>query len=175
MTTNYLTPERQEEITQVVENIKLDVGLDYPENSLKSIIKHYIPDVLIKESDFNGNRHIKGAVFRKSKEYAHPVIAIQSHQTKASKTFAMAHEFAHYVLDHNPEQNYLIDDRTFDGSSVMQDETEANFFAQTLLMPRQEFEKVNFPFISDEKLAEYFGVSEGAIRVRRQWLERNGF
>lgn len=175
MTTNYLDPARQDEINRFVENLKLSAGVDYPKNDLKTIIRKMIPDVKIKESDFNGNAHVKGAVFRKSEEYEQPVIAIQARQSKGSKTFSMAHEFAHYMLEHNPTKNYLIDDRPFNGSKVMQDEAEANFFAQVLLMPKEEFERLDLPFVSDMKLADYFGVTEGAIRVRRQWLKRNGY
>jgi Zn-dependent peptidase ImmA (M78 family) len=175
MPLNKLTPQRQEEISSIVSNLQLSIGLFYPKNSLKEIIRAFIPDVLIKEHDFNGNAHVKGAVFRKSEDYEQPVIAIQSRQSPGSKTFTLAHELAHYVLKHNPQNNYYIDDKPFDGTAVMQDEGEANFFASVLLMPKDEFQKLDQPFISDEKLAEYFGVTEGAVRVRREWIERNGY
>lgn len=174
MTKNYLTRERQEEITQIVDNLKLTTGMDYPANGLQEIISASIPGVRIKEHTF-GNPHIKGAVYRKSEQYDTPVIAVQSKQSARAKTFALAHEFGHYILPHNPKENYLIDDRNYDGSHVMQDEVEANFFAQVLLMPKNEFERLDKPFVSDTKLADYFGVTEAAIRVRRTWLERNGY
>ena len=172
---NILSLARQAEITRIVEEMKLSAGLTYPENGLKSIIRASIPKVEIKQHDFNGNRHIKGAVFRISNKNENPIIAVQARQTPGSKTFTLAHEFGHYILGHNPSQNYLIDDRPFDGSKPMQDEAEANFFAQTLLMPKSDFEKLDQPFVPDVTLAKFFGVTEGAVRVRREWLQRNGY
>lgn len=175
MPRNILTVDRQAEIVSIIEAIQLSTGLSYPTNSLKDIIKATIPDVLIKEHDFGGNSHVKGAVFRKSEEYVQPIIAVQSRQSAGSKTFTLAHEFGHYMLEHNPSQNYYIDDLPFDGSSIMQDEGEANFFASVLLMPKEEFIRLDQPFVSDKKLADYFGVTEGSVRVRREWLKRNGY
>jgi Zn-dependent peptidase ImmA (M78 family) len=175
MPLNLITKERQAEIEDLVHGLQLSVGLSYPENSLTDIIKAAVPDVMVTESDFNGKSNIRGAVFRRSEEYERPLIAIQAKQSKPSKTFALAHEFAHYVLEHNPQKNYYIDDQPFNGSKLMQDEAEANFFAQILLMPKDLFAKLDQPFVNDKQLAERFGVTEGAVRVRRSWLERNGF
>lgn len=174
MPLNKISSQKQEEITNIIANIQLAYGF-YPKISLKDLIKATIPDVLIKEHDFGGNPHIKGAVYRKSDKYERPIIAVQSNQSSGSKTFSLAHEFAHYILKHNPQENYYIDDRPFDGSAPMQDEAEANFFASALLMPKDEFERLDQPFVDDKKLADYFGVTEGAIRVRREWLKQNGY
>lgn len=175
MPLNKLSLDRQAQIVDLINNLKLSLGLSYPEDDLKKIIRSAIPEVLIKEDDFNGNYHIKGAVFRKSNEYSQPVIAVQSKQSRQSKTFTLAHEFAHYILNHNPAHNYYIDDRQFDGTKVMQDEGEANFFAMELLMPKAVFENLDLPFVSNNKLAAYFGVSETSVGVRREWLKRNGY
>ena len=175
MPLNKISDERQAEIESLVQSLLLSTGLSYPENSLIDIIQATIPDIVLTESDFNGKTNVRGAIFRKSDEYEHPLIAIQSEQSPPSKTFALAHEFGHYVLDHNPKENYYIDDRPFDGSKPMQDEGEANFFAQILLMPKDLFAKLDQPFVTDGQLAKRFGVTEGAVRVRREWLLRNGF
>jgi Zn-dependent peptidase ImmA (M78 family) len=149
--------------------------MTYPSYGLKSIIRAAIPGVVLREDDFSGNSQIKGAVFRKGAQFPQDVIAIQSRQSQPSKTFTLAHEFGHYMLNHSPLHNFLIDDRQFDGSSVMQDEGEANFFAMALLMPKDEFEKVDIHGISDSRIANYFGVTEGNVKVRRSWLKSNGF
>ncbi|QQS21910.1 ImmA/IrrE family metallo-endopeptidase [Candidatus Saccharibacteria bacterium] len=175
MPLNRLSLQRQAEITDLVNALTLHAGMAYPEAPLKKLIQDTIPDVLIREDDFDGNSHVKGAVFRKSKTFPRSIIAIQSNQTKRSKTFSLAHEFGHYVLKHNPSRNYYIDDMPFDGTKHMQDEAEANFFAQTLLMPRDVFMKVDKPFVSDQSIADFFGVSESVVRVRREWLKRNGY
>lgn len=175
MPLNPLTLQRQAEIEEIIQNLQLSTGLFYPEDNLLDLIQAAIPDVKIVEHDFDGKLNIKGAIFKKSKDYPQPLIAVQSKQSKPSKTFALAHEFGHYLLGHNPRANYFIDDRTFDGSKAMQNEGEANFFAQILLMPKDKFEQLDQPFVTDEQLAARFGVTEGAIRVRREWLQRNGY
>lgn len=175
MPLNKISYARQAEIEELINNLQIATGLSYPENSLIDIIHATIPDIMIRESDFDGKTNIRGVIFRKSEDYEHPLIAIQSRQSDASKTFALAHEFAHYMLDHNPRQNYYIDDRPFDGSKQMQDEGEANFFAQTLLMPKEQFRKLDQSFVTDKQLADRFGVTEGVVRVRREWLNKNGF
>ncbi len=173
MPLNKITFQRQREIEDIVHSVLLNTGLSYPENSLQDIIKAYIPDVSLVEDDFGGRRNVRGAIFRKSEKYEHPLIAVQANQPAGAKTFALAHEFAHYVLKHNEKDNYFIDDRPFDGSRPMQDEGEANFFAATLLMPRDEFSRLDQPFVTDSQLAERFGVSPAAARVRREWLNSN--
>lgn len=175
MPKNLLTLERQAEIVDVINNIQLSISMSYPEVDLKKIIRAAIPGVKLKEDTFGNNYHVKGAVFRKSDKYPDPVIAVQANQSPRSKTFALAHEFAHYVLKHNPKANYYIDDRPFNGSKPMQDEAEANFFAQTLLMPKALFDRVDKPFVNDKQLADYFGVTENVVGVRREWLKRNGY
>lgn len=175
MPLNRISPRRQQEIVDLIENLKLELGMSYPKYGLKTIVTAAIPGVLIKEDDFNGNAHIRGAVFKRSGDYKQPVIAIQAEQPKHAKNFALAHEFGHYFLDHNPDSNYLIDTREFDGTSAMQDEGEANFFAQTLLMPKGEFLKLDQPFVEDFQLARYFGVTEAQVKVRREWLRSNGY
>lgn len=175
MPLNKLSLARQQEIVDMIDNLRLSLNMTYPASNLKDIIKAAIPGIVLKEDDFKGNYKVKGAVFRQSKDFAKPVIAVQSNQSKRAKTFTLAHEFGHYMLRHNPTHNYYIDDRQFDGTSVMQDEGEANFFAMELLMPKSIFKKVDLPGIGDGKIAEYFGVSENSVKVRRNWLKRNGY
>jgi Zn-dependent peptidase ImmA (M78 family) len=173
MPLNKIPRDRQVEIESIVQSILLATGLSYPEDSLTDIIKTFIPDVSIVESNFDGRSNIRGAVFKKSEKYKHPLIAVQSNQTAGAKTFALGHEFGHYVLNHNDKENYYIDDRPFDGSKSMQDEGEANFFAAALLMPKEDFLKLDQSFVTDAQLAERFGVTPTAVRVRREWLLSN--
>jgi Zn-dependent peptidase ImmA (M78 family) len=175
MPLNKLSLERQKQIVDLIDDLRLSLGMTYPENGLKSIIRQAIPNVVLKEDDFKGNADIRGALFRESAEYDKPLIAIQSRQNKAAKTFTLAHEFGHFLLGHNPLHNHYIDHQVFDGSKTMQDEGEANFFAMELLMPKSDFVHIDVPGIADSKIAEYFGVSENSVRVRRNWLMRNGY
>lgn len=173
MPLNKIPIQRQNQIEEIVHSIFLTTGLSYPENSLIDIIKAYIPDVSIVENDFDGKANIRGAIFRQSKEYEHPLIAVQASQPAGAKTFTLGHEFGHYVLGHD-ENNFFIDDRPFDGTTFMQNEGEANFFAATLLMPKEDFLRLDQPFVTSAQLAARFGVSPAAVSVRRDWLHQNG-
>lgn len=175
MPANPLSAERQAQIMSLVETIKLSTGLFYPKYSVSDIIKASIPGVSIKEYDFKGDTSVRGAIYRKGKKYDQPIISVNSAQSDREKNFTLAHEFAHYMLEHDGEANFYIDNRPFDGSDAMQNEGEANFFASLFLMPKDKFVELDLPFVSDAQLAERFGVPEGAIGVRRNWIRRNGF
>jgi Zn-dependent peptidase ImmA (M78 family) len=170
---NLVPIEKQREIEAIIDQILLKAGLSYPENSLTDIIERSIPGVKIVEDDFNGNPNIGGMIFRKSDKFDEDLIAIQKRQSDGAKSFALAHEFAHYILGHDGEERYLIESATFNGSSIMQEEAEANFFAAALLMPRDKFKTLDVPFFTDEQLAKRFGVTVPAVRVRRNWIDSN--
>lgn len=166
---NYVTPMRQHHINQLLEDILLTTEKSYPEDSLLDIIKSYISDVEVIEHDFDGDRSIRGAIYKKSKDFDKPLIVIQRRINKEGKSFTLAHEFAHYVLDHPGDANYMIDKMAFDDSEEMQKEAEAQYFAGSLLMPVEKFTKL-MGVMSVSQLAQRFGVSESAVKVRKAWL-----
>jgi Zn-dependent peptidase ImmA (M78 family) len=170
---NYINRKRQSEIDDLLDQIRLATGKDYPEEGVIEIIKAYIPGVAIVEHDFDGDTNTRGAIFKKSKEFEEPLIAIQQDQSKEAKTFTLAHEFAHYCLDHTGAANFMIDKVQYDGSETMQKEAEAQYFAASLLMPSDKFTKL-MGFLSTRELAQRFGVSESAVRVRKAWLDGSG-
>lgn len=166
---NYVPPTRQWEINTLIDEILLQVGKSYPEDSVIDIIKAYIPGVRIAEHDFEGDTTTRGAIFKKSDEFKDPLIVIQSNQSKGAKTFTLGHEFGHYSLGHMGKANFMIDKEVYDGSPHMQREAEAQYFAATLLMPADKFNRLA-DYLSDTQLAKRFGVSEAAVRVRKDWL-----
>lgn len=170
---NYITRKRQSEIDSLIDQIKLVTDMSYPENDVIEIIKAYVPDIAIVEHDFGGDRHIRGMIFKKSKEFNDSLIVIQKELSKEGKTYTLGHEFGHYCLGHTGSANYMIDRVEFDGSPEMQKEAEASYFAASLLMPREKFIKL-MNFLSVEELALRFGVSESAVRVRKAWLDGSG-
>jgi|GEM_PF-1653457 Zn-dependent peptidase ImmA (M78 family) len=170
---NYISRKRQSQIDAVVDQIQLDTDKSYPENSLIEIIKSYIPNVSIVEHDFYGDHKVRGAIYKMSKVFKTPLIVVQKKLSKEGKTFALAHEFGHYCLDHVGSANFMFDRVNFDDSAAMQKEAEANYFAGSLLMPRDEFIKL-MNFLSIKELAQRFGVSESAARVRKAWLDGSG-
>ena len=170
---NYITRKRQSEIDNLLDEILLVTGRSYPEESVIEIIKSYIPDVSIVEHDFNGDPNTRGAIFKKSSKFKEPLIVIQKKMPKEVKTFTLAHEFGHYCLGHVGSANFMIDKVKYDGSATMQQEAEAQYFAASLLMPREKFVKL-MNFLSIKELAQRFGVSESAVTVRKAWLDGSG-
>lgn len=171
---NYLSINDQKKIDAKLNSLMLDLHKSYPEDELISIIKAAVPDIRIFEDDFGGDASVRGVIYKKSEEYKIPTIVIQSNLTPGVKTFALAHEFGHYILDHPGSQNYLFDKIEYDGSNRQQREAEAQYFAATLLMPKDKFLWLANAMTDDEALARRFGVSVAAVKVRRDWLQANG-
>jgi Zn-dependent peptidase ImmA (M78 family) len=167
---NYIPRTRQWEINSLIDEILLITEKSYPEDSIIDIIKGYIPGVDIAEHDFDGDTNTRGAIFKKSKDFKNPLIVIQKNQSKGAKTFTLGHEFGHYSLNHMGKANFMIDKEEYDGSDHMQREAEAQYFAATLLMPADKFNKLS-DYLSVQQLAKRFGVSEAAVRVRKAWLD----
>ncbi len=80
--------------------------------------------------------------------------------------FTIAHEIGHYVLHSKQGQISMKANR--DGTGRL--EWEANWFAAGLLMPAKKFERLSIKWPSS-KLADYFGVSESAIDIRKKALD----
>jgi len=173
MPLNYINRKRQSEIDSIVDQILLDTDKSYPKDGLIDIIKASIPGISILEHDFNGDRSIRGAIYKKSREFKDPIIVVQKALSPELKTFTLAHEFGHYSLDHTGAANFMFDKIQYDGSEEKQKEGEAQYFAAALLMPREEFTRLAH-YLSDQELAQRFGVSESAVRVRKDWLDRSG-
>ncbi|MEK7059714.1 MAG: ImmA/IrrE family metallo-endopeptidase [Patescibacteria group bacterium] len=169
MARNYIPRTRQWEIDNLLDQIRLLTDKNYPDDGLIEIVRAYIPDVSIVEHDFDGDRSTRGAIFKKSKEFEHNIIAIQKKLSKQGKTFTLAHEFGHYCLDHTGDANFMIDSPKYDDSERMQKEAEAQYFAASLLMPTDKFMELAM-FLDNQQLARRFGVSESAVRVRKTWL-----
>jgi Zn-dependent peptidase ImmA (M78 family) len=93
--------------------------------------------IAILESAFDGD--VSGALLRSSGLTG---IAVNSRQHPNRKRFTIAHELAHYLLDHTTEDHidwqFSIlrrDSKSSDASDAK--EIEANAFAANLLMPRE--------------------------------------
>lgn len=169
MAANYIPRTKQLEINNLIDDILLTTDLSYPESSVIDIIESYIPGISVVEDTFDNDRNIRGAIFKKSEQFKKPLIVIQKRLTKEGKTFTLAHEFAHYCLNHTGSANFMIDKLKYDGSKEMQKEAEAQYFAGTLLMPSDKFMKID-RVLGVPELARRFGVSESAVRVRKAWL-----
>lgn len=83
------------------------------------------------------------------------------------QAFTVAHELGHYFLKHNKKEEVLLrTDALAVGEKHDPMEAEANWFAASLLMPKQLVLK-NWVKTQDmEALSRLFGVSPAAMKVR---------
>lgn len=170
---SWLSSTRQREIDEKIETIRAETGLDYPSQGLLDIIYSYIPDVQVKEYDFGSDsKLIKGAI--KYADGSGPAILINKERLyPAERTFTLAHEFGHYVL-HEKTEKFRLDLFNYSNNSKESaEETEANYFAASLLMPKKEVEAMQVLTKDPEVIAKYFGVSKSAIEKRIEWLAKN--
>lgn len=96
-----------------------------------------------------------------------PVIAMEERDSVTRQRFTCAHELAHFILTFGEEGVDRVDRR--DGLSAEgtdPEEVYANTFAASLLMPREEVEKLHGKGLPWFTIADHFGVSEDAIRFR---------
>lgn len=165
-----LTTVRQSQIDDTIENILGSIGMRYPEDGLLDIMKAYSPNLQVKNFDFNGATNIRGAT--RFEDGKHPAVLINySRGSEEGRTFTLAHEFGHFVL-HGNEEKFRLDYVDY-GDDTSIEESEANYFAASLLMPRAEFETMLGLTDELEMIATYFGVSKRAVENRKLWLERN--
>ena len=102
------------------------------------------------------------------------IITVEKRHPRQRQAFTIAHEIAHFCLHQNEDS--LFEDKIFfrgvDANSI---EYQANEFAGDLLMPREEFlNQIRSGNTTIEGLAEHFGVSTLAIRVRAKNLNLSG-
>jgi Zn-dependent peptidase ImmA (M78 family) len=82
--------------------------------------------------------------------------------------FTVAHELGHIILGHKKKFDVFYRQQTheFNGSDDAKDEKEANYFAASLLMPKELVQKFWEIHHDIELLAAYFGVSRSAAYWR---------
>ncbi len=176
-----IASERKLFIENAVDRIKLDTGLSYPENSLLEIATALDAEVVSANlPDFQGKK-VKGLIQwyteaekeKQRTDNGHAKVAkiyLNSNQSDIVANFTLAHELGHLLL-HKNSNNFRIDlqDYSPEGDPENQ-ETEANYFAGSLLMPREKlFIALNNAKSLDE-VAQKFAVSKPAIEARLKWL-----
>jgi len=167
--------ERQEEIEKEVLNLSSNLGLSYPDNSLKDFIDGMGIEVFNVDFQDNTSGVIFFPEFEEDKKLKKqkPKIFLNANDSVVRRTFSLAHEIGHYVLHKNEKVAYRVDRYSYekDDKEAMQ-ETEANFFAATLLMPKVRFVSLLESGYSLDMLADYFAVSRLAIENRLVCLEK---
>jgi Zn-dependent peptidase ImmA (M78 family) len=97
-------------------------------------------------------------------------IFLNVHDSAARQNFTLAHELAHYFLDHKPDEYGVYRRDSLYAESKPEKEQEADYFAAELLMPQELIERAKAQYgLSDndpQALARLFGVSTSAMRYR---------
>ncbi len=166
-----LTYGRQKEIDAMIDAVKSRTGLSYPKNSLLEIVNELGISVSFVELPVTqDNIEIDGII---RWDHGNAKILINDSYNPTRKTFTLAHELGHFFL--HPEIDRLrIDKFNYrEDTQESQQETEANYFAGSLLMPKDEFIKVISVAEDVSVVARYFGVSEIAVKNRLRWIVKN--
>lgn len=168
--------DKKLEIEQTVEQIRLDTGLSYPENELVEIASSLGANVVEAElPDFEGKRvkgFIKWYTTDEEKTANKPYVAqilLNSQQSDRVKNFTLAHEIGHFLLHKTNSFRIDFQDYSKEGDPDNQ-ETEANFFAGTLLMPKDKLILAINNASSLDDVADRFAVSRPAVEARLKWL-----
>lgn len=106
-------------------------------------------------------------------------IAISTLQSEGRKNFTIAHELGHLFLHMgfrtNRESWENQKNKKYQRYGSSRQEYQANEFAAALLMPKKEYKRIFFQNIQDNyvdmtNVANYFGVSVEAARIRGKFL-----
>ena len=126
--------------------------------------------------DVSPGEHVSGLILFREQEEKFKII-VDENKPKNRQYFTIAHELGHYFLHKGPlkEKQFAIDgDPTLyrsDNGLTNIEETQANHFAASLLMPAARVEEVWGKVRSVERCAEFFHVSVSAMGIRLEILK----
>lgn len=169
----YLAIDDQVRIDSVIANIKAQmddeyyplVGLD--EMAKKLGIEVYESDL----TDISGS--LSGFItYDDPAIKSHPKIFIEKSMSPERKKFTLAHELGHHFLHEGIKLRLDNLDYSSNSKNTVE-ESEANYFAAALLMPKELLIRLINKKKSVEEIAEYFQVSLSAARNRIRWVLNN--
>ncbi|HSX43269.1 MAG TPA: ImmA/IrrE family metallo-endopeptidase [Candidatus Saccharimonadales bacterium] len=168
-----LTKARQKEIDAIISEVELRTGLSYPENNLLELAK--AEDIAVYEADLSAlGPNISGVIeYSNDTKKTDPKIFLNKNISAKRKVFTLAHELGHHFLHEGRKLRVDNLDYSKDDKDT-QDETEANYFAASILVPQEIFLYKLRHGSSTAELAEYFGVSLPVIENRLKWVSTNG-
>ncbi|EIT87650.1 hypothetical protein A200_07609 [Parascardovia denticolens IPLA 20019] len=103
-----------------------------------------------------------------------PRIFIDSTEGPQRQRFTLAHEIGHFVerKDANDADYSFVEKRRLNAKDYDLHEFYADEFAGALLMPKESFSADEKHHMSDDELAEKYGVSKAVAHHRRKRLQR---
>lgn len=98
------------------------------------------------------------------------IVIYNPKQSKRRQAADIAHELAHFLLEHDPAKLVLSEGKSLEQiwlrSYDQKQEDEANCLGWTLLVPREGLFRLYKRRMSQKEIADRFGVSEQLIRYR---------
>lgn len=117
----------------------------------------------------NKTKDISGLLDKENK-----TVILNLDESTGRQNFTVAHELAHYFLDHAPNEYGVYRRDSLYADFKPEKEQEADCFAAELLMPEDMIAKVKAKYsLTDEDipaLSKLFGVSPSAMRYRMRDL-----
>jgi Zn-dependent peptidase ImmA (M78 family) len=167
-----LTLDDQKRIDSVIEDIYLRTGMSYPLDSLLDIAK--AEDILVAEGDLSAiGQNISGLIdYDEPTKKTNPRIYINVNIGKERKQFTLAHELGHHFLHKGIKFRLDTLDYSLNNKDT-KEESEANYFAASLLVPKNLLLRQMTLGRSIDEIATYFGVSKPVIQNRIKWVNTN--
>jgi len=164
--------KRMLEIDEIIYEILLETDMSFPRNSIGQLLQK-----LNIQYSINAKlpQHISGLIFIENNI---PKIAVNKEDGIRRRVFSLAHELAHYKLDHIKDSDtegirYRLDQYNHDNDDPkkVKEEKEANYFAASLLVPKDRLKWALSQTNNTEIISDYFGVSSPVIEIRKKELE----
>ncbi|MBI3485888.1 ImmA/IrrE family metallo-endopeptidase [Candidatus Daviesbacteria bacterium] len=132
-----------------------DINFIEPPIDLAKILEHF--QLKLSIASFK-DQNVAGAFDKDQK-----MIYLAKNEPPKRQLFTVAHEIGHVVLDHKKTQDvfYRHQASSFNGADL-EEEKEANFFAASLLIPKELVKRFWSIHKDIELIAAYFGVSRSA-------------
>lgn len=167
-----LKKDDQRHIEGVIDSLGQKLGVSYPEDSLLELANK--AGIKVIETDLHAIRpSLSGAIlYDDAPSKKNPVIYIHNGMPVSRKTFTLAHELGHHFLHENDKLRLDDLDYSKDDKDTYE-ESEANYFAASLLVPKDLLTKKINEGLDTSKLADYFQVSVPVIRNRIKWIKAN--
>lgn len=166
-----LQKERQHHIDGVIELLTDRTGMRYPDDNLIDIARALEIEVYTKEFEGDDTK-VNGVIDFQPDNGKKAKIYINESHAFNRKSFTLAHEIGHFLLHPQQGQKFRVDVVDYSNKDSAE-ETEANYFAASLLMPKNDFLKIIKISENTKDVAKYFGVSQSAVDNRILWLRSN--
>jgi Zn-dependent peptidase ImmA (M78 family) len=146
------------------------LGISYPECNLLEIAQN--AGIAVHEVDLTQIRSgLSGIVeYDDDIKKTNPRIFIHAAMPDERKRFTLAHELGHHFL--HVGKKLRLDGLDYSSENT-KEETEANYFAATLLVPRDLLLQRISKGDNVTQLAQYFQVSRPVIENRIKWVRSN--